>query len=305
MERGSGSSAGRLFERVNGRGFLSLVTDYFSRRRTTRQEYKPTREEDTLAEYKPTREEQTRDASAREELTTAEERAKTGAGSRVRRSAQTPSQQNTLCAVGRALTWKPWEGSIVSAWVCEVAKIGTNGRVVTAVLEVSARGRARLTTRIEEKGQLVAVVGSEEKRGVRTPEQGQEWAQTCLESFDGAKVRVPEPWEEVPKVSDNGPCPVQKPEVATESADRSDEQQEAPGELASRGIWLAAARAVADVSAWPLKAARSVGTGLVYHAISCNNDSAKLPPTRVNYTLHILCDVIDIKISMNVLERCE
>ena len=75
-----------------------------------------------------------------------------------------------------ALSWAPWAGSIIPAWRAEVESVGFCG-VVAALLSLSAQGRAELVLRVEDKGEVVLVLGSQRTRGIKDAASAQRWAE--------------------------------------------------------------------------------------------------------------------------------
>ena len=88
------------------------------------------------------------------------------------------------------MTWEPWPGSIIPAWVATIGRIGHNGsaREFVGVLTLERGGRAKLTLRVEQSGVVVAALGSDERKGIRTPPEAQAWAEIALARLYGREV---------------------------------------------------------------------------------------------------------------------
>jgi len=175
---------------------------------------------------------------------------------------------------------------------------------MAAILELSARGRAKLTVRVEEVGVVLCVVGASETRGVRDARRAQEWAEAALQGLLAGGSRSGDELEAVKALA--GSCATCVEEVMSLTT-------EAEPKAGAAGVPVAGATGTPAGSA-----------ALVNHSISCkyapgdtseegqngcvkrgDEEEAKAEPSGADYTLHILCDVIDITISVRGLERCE
>ena len=91
----------------------------------------------------------------------------------------------------KSLRWEPWEGSIIPAWTTELRR-GRNGAAFVGVLNLERGGRARLTLRAEQGGAVVATLGHDMCKGIRTPIEAQEWARNALARLYAGMVGVRE-----------------------------------------------------------------------------------------------------------------
>ena len=205
-----------------------------------------------------------------------------------------------------SLTWEPWAGCIVPAWKANVADLGGIGRKLVAILELNARGRARVTARAEDFGEVEAVIGSEETRGVSDAQRAQEWAEIALAGLCGDVVGIGPPGEHRRTLTSmSNEFSGGRPE-----GHRAGRTAMRPGE----GCGPVGARPRADERGRTADAPASspapagVDAGLVNHCIVSGDmpkREPKPPADNVNYTLHILYEVIGIRLRERFLTPCE
>ena len=103
------------------------------------------------------------------------ERANDHAGAKTARAGAVPALLARAPAKP-ALAWERWAGSVVPAWRVELEAVGFCG-VVVALLSHNAQGRAELVLRVEDKGDVVLVLGSARRQRVADLAQAQAWAE--------------------------------------------------------------------------------------------------------------------------------